>query len=158
MLISKRDGSVWTLENNWNIRQTICININNFTRKGIFMKVINIRKKTIFKISGAILFVMIIGIFTNSFSMQHYYNVGFSTGLVTATTLNIRSGPGTNYPIVATVKKNEYIRVFAGIGDWYVVQVEGDYIGAVSKKYIKAIYPNSSGSGTGSSGSTTGRI
>lgn len=40
----------------------------------------------------------------------------------------MRSGPSTNYPIVANVKKNEYIRVFTGIGDWYVLQVEGDYI------------------------------
>ena len=43
--------------------------------------------------------------------------------------------------------------MFAGIGEWYVVQVEGDYIGAVSQKYVKAIYPNSSGSN--SSGSTS---
>ena len=43
--------------------------------------------------------------------MQHYYNVGFSTGLVTATTLNVRSGPGTKYNVVATVKKNEYITI-----------------------------------------------
>lgn len=84
---------------------------------------------------------------------QHYYNVDFSTGLVTATTLNVRSGPGTKYKIVATVNKNEYIRVFAGVGDWYIVQVEGDYVGAVSKKYVKAIYPsssNNSNSGTNS--------
>lgn len=45
-------------------------------------------------------------------------------------------------------KKNEYIRVFAGVGSWYIVQVEGDYIGAVSKKYVKAIYPNSSSTGS----------
>ena len=77
-----------------------------FIKRGYFMKVINIKKKTIFKVSGTILFVMIVCIFTNSFSMQHYYNVGFSTGLVTATTLNVRSGPGSKYPIVATVKKN----------------------------------------------------
>ena len=120
------------------------------------MKVINIRKKTIFKVSGVMLFVMIVCIFTSSFSMQHYYNVGFTTGLVTATNLNVRSGPGTNYGIVATVKKNEYIRVFAGVGDWYIVQVEGDYVGAVSQKYVKPIYPNSSGS-SGSSG-TSGRF
>ena len=118
------------------------------------MKVINIRKKTIFRISGVMLFVIVVGIFTNSFSMQHYYNVGFSTGLVTATTLNVRSGPGTKYGIVATVKKNEYIRVFAGVGDWYIVQIEGDYVGAVSKKYVKAIYPSSSGSSSNTSGST----
>ena len=119
------------------------------------MKIINIKKKTIFKISGAILFVMIVGIFTNSFSMQHYYNVGFTTGVVTATTLNVRSGPGTNYGIVKTVKKGEYIRVFAGVGNWYIVQVEGDYVGAVSQQYVKAIYPNSSGSSSNNSSSAS---
>ncbi len=122
------------------------------------MKVIKIKRKTIFKFSGLIVFVLIIGMFTNSFSMQNYYNTGFSTGLVTATTLNVRSGPGTWYRIVTTVKKNEYIRVFAGVGDWYIVQVEGDYVGAVSKKYIKPIYPKTSSSSGGSntSGSSTG--
>lgn len=49
---------------------------------------------------------------------------------------------GTNFPIIAKVNKNEYIRVFAGIGNWYVIQIEGDYIGAVSKDYVKPIYPN----------------
>ena len=75
--------------------------------------------------------------------MQSYYKVDFSTGLVTATALNVRSGPGIQFKIVATVNKNQYIRVFAGVGDWYIVQVEGDYVGAVSKKYIKPIYPGS---------------
>ena len=75
--------------------------------------------------------------------MQHYYKIDFSTGLVTATTLNVRSGPGIQYKIIATVNKNEYIRVFAGVGDWYIVQVEGDYVGAVNKKYVKPIYATS---------------
>lgn len=119
------------------------------------MKIISIRKKTIFKASAILLFSMIICIFTNSFGMQHYYKVDFSTGLVTATTLNVRSGPGTNYGIVATVKKNEYIRVFAGVGDWYIVQVEGDYVGAVNKKYVKAIYPNSSNSNNSSNNNSS---
>ena len=52
---------------------------------------------------------------------------------------------GTNYPVVKKVNKNEYIRVFAGVGNWYIVQVEGDYVGAVNKDYVKAIYPGSSG-------------
>ena len=116
------------------------------------MKVINIRKKTIFRTSAIIVFLLIVGVVTSSFSMQHYYNVDFTTGLVTATELNVRSGPGTQYKVVTTVKKNEYIRVFAGVGSWYVVQVEGDYIGAVSKKYVKAIYPNLGGSSSGSTG------
>lgn len=32
---------------------------------------------------------------TTSFGMQHYYKLDFSTGLVTASKLNVRSGPGT---------------------------------------------------------------
>ncbi len=111
------------------------------------MKIITIKKKSILKVTMVMTFLLMIGIFTTSFGMQHYYKVDFSTGLVTATTLNVRSGPGTGYKVVATVKKNEYIRVFAGVGDWYIVQVEGDYVGAVSKKYVKAIYPNSNNSG-----------
>lgn len=82
--------------------------------------------------------------------MQNYYNTGFTTGFTTSN-LNVRSGPGTNYKIVTTIPKNQYIRVFAGVGDWYIVQVEGDYVGAVSKKYIKPIYPNTSSSGGSSS-------
>lgn len=81
---------------------------------------------------------------TKSFAMQSYYKVDFQTGLVTASNLYVRSGPGMQFKIVTSVPKNQYIRVFAGIGDWYVVQVEGDYIGAVSKKYIKPIYPGTS--------------
>ena len=49
---------------------------------------------------------------------------------------------GTKFPVIAKVNKNQYIRVFAGIGNWYIVQVEGDYIGAVNKEYVKPIYPN----------------
>lgn len=115
------------------------------------MEIIRIKKKNIIKLSIVLIFFITISKLTTSFGMQHYYNVGFSTGLVTATTLNVRSGPGTKYPVIAQVNKNEYIRVFAGIGNWYVVQVEGDYVGAVSKEYIKPIYPNSGGS----SGSTS---
>ena len=106
------------------------------------MKKFKIKKRYMFLIVTSILFLILIMNYTISFGMQNYYNTGFTTGLVTATTLNVRSGPGTVYKVVATVKKNDYIRVFAGVGDWYIVQVEGDYVGAVSKKYIKPIYQN----------------
>lgn len=107
------------------------------------MRIIRIKKKQILLFFSIIAFLFIFTKVTSSFAMQDYYKVDFSTGLVTATSLNVRSGPGTQYKVIATVKKNEYIRVFAGVGSWYIVQVEGDYVGAVSKKYIKAIYPSS---------------
>lgn len=119
------------------------------------MKVITLKKKNILKSIVICIFTFMICKYTTAFGMQHYYNVDFSTGLVIATELNVRSGPGTQYKIVATVKKNEYIRVFAGVGSWYIVQVEGDYIGAVSKKYVKPIYPSSSGTNTEGNQNTT---
>lgn len=63
-----------------------------------------------------------------------------------------------NYNVVATVNKNEYIRVFAGVGEWYIIQTDSDYVGAVSRKYVRAIYPSSSGSsnnGNSSSGNSS---
>lgn len=110
------------------------------------MSVLNSKKKNIIKATILMVFISIVCIFSRSFGMQHYYNVGFTTGLVTATSLNVRSGPGTQYKVITTVKNGEYIRVFAGVGDWYIVQVEGDYVGAVSKKYVKPIYPNTNNS------------
>ena len=119
------------------------------------MNVFFMKKKRIISMMIIFSFVFTVLKHTVSYAMQHYYKTDFSTGLVTATTLNVRSGPGTWFSIVTTVKKNEYIRVFAGIGDWYVIQTDSDHIGAVNKKYVKAIYPNTSSSG-GSNAGTTG--
>lgn len=113
----------------------------------------NNKKKIIIFVSILSCFVLIF-VCTTSFGMQHYYNLNFSTGLVTANKLNVRSGPGTAYSVVTTVNKDEYVRVFAGVGNWYIVQVDGDYIGAVSQKYIKPIYPNT-GSSTNTGGSSS---
>jgi len=61
---------------------------------------------------------------------------------------------GTNYNVITTVNKNEYIRVFAGVGEWYIIQTDSDYVGAVSRKYVRAIYPSSSGSSNSGSSSS----
>lgn len=120
------------------------------------MRVIKIKKATIIKLCALAIFAISVSMLTTSMGMQHYYKVDFSTGIVTASKLNVRSGPGTKYSIVATVNKNEYIRVFAGVGDWYIVQVEGDYVGAVSKQYVKAVGSSSSGGNSTSEGSSSG--
>ncbi|HJJ05244.1 MAG TPA: CAP domain-containing protein [Clostridiaceae bacterium] len=119
------------------------------------MKVIHIKKKKLLLFNSIFLtFIITFCMFSTSFGMQHYYKLDFQTGLVTATKLNVRSGPGTGYGIVTTVNKNQYIRVFAGVGDWYIVQVEGDYVGAVNKKYIKPIYPSKTNTGTNTNTNT----
>lgn len=106
-------------------------------------------------IIALILFITIISISTVSKAMSHYQKVGTTTGLVTASALNVRQGPGTNYKAVTMIYKNEYIRVFAKIGDWYVIQTNGDYIGMVSSKYVKLIYPKSNNSNNQNTNNTT---
>lgn len=87
--------------------------------------------------------------------MSYYQTVGTTTGLVTASALNVRQGPGTNFKAVTLIYKNEYIRVFAQIGDWYVIQTNSDYIGCVSKTYVRLIYPQTGTAGSSSSGTTS---
>ncbi len=101
------------------------------------------KKKLIFIIAIAVTIISSILLIPRTFAMQHYQTVDTPTGLVTADTLNVRSGPGTNYKVVTQVYKNEYIRIFAKVGTWYVIQTDKDYIGAVSSKYVKLIYPSS---------------
>lgn len=105
------------------------------------MKFLN-NKKIIIPIIG--LTIIILSILANvSNGMQHYQTVGSTTGIVTATKLNVRSGPTTSYGVVTQISKNEYVRVFAQIGSWYVIQTDKDYIGMVSNKYIKLLYSQS---------------
>lgn len=102
------------------------------------------------------IFLSLIFISNKSTAMLHYQTVGTPTGIVTATSLNIRQGPGTTYKSITTISKNEYIRIFAKIGDWYVVQTDNNYIGTASSKYIRLVYPNSTGNlGSSDSGNTT---
>lgn len=88
-----------------------------------------------------LLVICLVCIPIKSSAMSHYQAVGTTTGLVTASALNVRQGPGTSYKSVTLIHKNEYVRVFAQIGEWYVIQTNNDYIGMVSKKYVKLIYP-----------------
>ena len=107
----------------------------------------------------SIIFLVSMGITNISTAMLHYQTVGTSTGLVTASKLNVRQGPSTNFKILTTVNKNEYIRIFAKIGDWYVVQTDSNYIGTASSKYIRLVYPNTTGNlGSSDTDTTTSQL
>lgn len=100
-------------------------------------------KKKVLKLS--VFFITLIAVLMishNVFAIKPYQKLDFVTGIVTASKLNVRSGPSTLYGVVAQVNKNEYVRVFAQVGTFYIIQTDKDYIGAVSKDYIKPIYPN----------------
>lgn len=106
-------------------------------------------------IISLILCIMIIAISNISTAMTHYQTVGTTTGIITANALNVRQGPGTSYKVTTVVYKNEYVRVFAQIGDWYVIQTNSDYVGMVSKKYVRLIFPTGGAADTNQGNTNT---
>ncbi len=75
-----------------------------------------------------------------------------SQGTVTATSLNVRSGPGTNYAIVtvkgsnAFLKKGEKVTLVKKEGDWY--KISFTFSGVKSEGYILGTYISKSTSTT----------
>lgn len=81
-----------------------------------------------------------ISIYSICFGMEEIENLDFNVGKVKATRLNVRRGPGMKYETVGILSKDAYIRVFAKIGNWYVIQTQNNLIGAVSSDYIDPCY------------------
>lgn len=105
------------------------------------MNILNyLQKNKILILTLTILGFLFISIYSICFGMEEIEALDFSTGQVTAKRLNIRRGPGINFENVGILSENSYIRVFAKIGNWYVVQTENNIIGAVCADYIKPCY------------------
>lgn len=99
------------------------------------MKDFFIKNKIIIILSFIILFLLA-SLFITCFGMEQYETVDFSLGIVNTEHLNMRSGAGINFKSIDLLKKNEYVRIFGKIGDWYIIQNEENQIGTVHVKYI----------------------
>ncbi|WP_325947122.1 SH3 domain-containing protein [Heyndrickxia sporothermodurans] len=62
------------------------------------------------------------------------------TKYVTASTLNVRTGAGTKYKVVTTIKKNQSVKVTQTKGSWDKVTVGGK-IGWASNTYLTTKKP-----------------
>ncbi len=60
---------------------------------------------------------------------------------VTASALNIRSGPGAYFTKVGVVYKNQIVHCIGKLGGWYVVHLNNDTIGVASSSYLTPYYP-----------------
>lgn len=77
-----------------------------------------------------------------------------NTGTVTASSLNVRSGAGTNYSIIGGLKKNAKVEILEKVGSWYKIKY-GSRTGYVSGQYIKL---SSGGSASRSESTKTGTV
>ncbi len=60
-------------------------------------------------------------------------------------TLNVRSGPGAQYPVVAIVNQGQQMPVRGGAGGWINVQMPNGLWGWVAQKYTVAVNPPPNG-------------
>lgn len=84
----------------------------------------------------SIILILLASLFTKVFGMEDYQTTDFTLGIVNTEYLNMRSGAGINYNSIGLLNKNEYVRIFGKIGDWYIVQNEKNQIGTVHQAYI----------------------
>lgn len=92
---------------------------------------------------GKRIFVLLVGVmvlFAGFHSVNTVQAASKKTKYVTASTLNIRSGPGTSYKVVITVKKNQAVTVTQTKGSWDKVTV-GKKTGWASNKYLTTKKP-----------------
>lgn len=61
--------------------------------------------------------------------------ISTKTGRVTASTLNVRSGAGTNYSDIGDLKNGEIVNILSENSGWYMIQIDNRY-GWASSKYI----------------------
>lgn len=90
------------------------------------------------------LLILIITIFsilliTQSLAMSEYEKIDYNLGIVNTDYLNMRSGSNINFDAIDLLTKNEYVRIFGRINDWYIVQNEEDKIGTVHVNYITPV-------------------
>lgn len=104
-------------------------------------------KKTVLKFLLVLTVIFTIGA-TNIFAD--------STGVVTASKLNVRKGPSTKYSTIGSLYKNKNVTILDESNGWYKVNLNGKE-GWASKKYIK-VGGNSSSSNTSQNNSNNNQV
>lgn len=106
-------------------------------------------KKTLFKFLLVLTVIFTMGV-TNIFAD--------STGVVTASSLNVRKGPSTKYSRIGSLYKNKNVTILDESNGWYKINLNGKD-GWVSKRYIKVGgSSNSQSSNQSSSSSSEGQV
>ncbi|MDK2563300.1 SH3 domain-containing protein [Romboutsia sedimentorum] len=74
------------------------------------------------------------------------------TGIITTSSLNIRSGAGSNYAVLFSVKKNEKVTINQTTNGWYKIKTSSGKEGWGSSNYILKSSPNDNSNGSNTSG------
>jgi len=84
----------------------------------------------------SVIIILTISLFATCFGMDNYEKTEHSLGIVNTDYLNMRTGSGINFDSITILKRNEYVRIFGKIGEWYIIQNEKNQIGTAHINYI----------------------
>lgn len=63
-------------------------------------------------------------------------------GMVTANQVNVRTGPGTEYPVIAQVNAGDRVTILEAVGDWRRVRITATGVeGYIFYRYVKCLEP-----------------
>lgn len=69
--------------------------------------------------------------------IKHDFNEAYNpVGKITATTLNVRKGPGTGYSVMTTVKSGQRYKILKGSNGWYQLDLGNGVLGWVSGDFV----------------------
>lgn len=75
----------------------------------------------------------------NASAAPLFQRVNYVDATVTANSLNVRQGPSVKYPVVCVLKKNQTVKIFGKLGNWYAVyEPAKGCVGAVDSRYVKS--------------------
>ncbi|NYE57785.1 N-acetylmuramoyl-L-alanine amidase [Carboxydothermus ferrireducens] len=80
-----------------------------------------------------------------------------SYGVVTASTLNVRSGPGINYAKIGVLTRGQKVELTGKTGEWFKIRYKNGY-GYVSGKYISPVVGSSRSTQASRTGIVTATI
>lgn len=80
---------------------------------------------------------------------EAYQQAASGSGVVTASDVNLRTGPATTFDIICKLKKDQKVTVMGKLGDWYAIYVgSSGNVGSISSRYIKLDKPKSTSANT----------
>ena len=84
----------------------------------------------------SIVLILTVSLFATCFGIDDYEKLDCSFGIVNTEYLNMRTGAGINHDAITLLNKNEYVRIFGKIGEWYIIQNEKNQIGTAHIDYV----------------------
>ncbi len=66
---------------------------------------------------------------------------GITTGVVVGSVVNVRSGPGLNYSVIAQVRKGDEVTILGVEGSWYRVRLTDGTVGYIFSNLVKVVCP-----------------